>query len=338
MNMITRKHLKTSVGDVQEIHVKRGELDVTLINYGAAIYSVKMNGKELTVRPDGMEDFLHAKFYYGKTIGRTGGRLIAPSYTINGISYPVKPYRGETTKLHGGPTGFSFRHFDVIKAVDEKHQSMISMKYVSADGEEDYPGELTLFVHYTITDDNRVRIAYEATSTKDTLCSITNHIYLNLDGEGTINEHFMKVEASKYVALDENLVPVGQATVEKTPYDLRRIGSITGKLKALSQTPIGGFDHTWLFDKNPGRAIIQNSHRNLQVELKTNYPAVVIFAHNVPSLDVLPERFGNGVRSALTLECEYEPGGIHFPGMNTAILKKGEKYDHYMELAFSTLD
>jgi len=61
--MITRKHLKTSVGDVQEIHVKRGELDVTLINYGAAIYSVMMNGKELTVRPDGMEDFLHAKFY-----------------------------------------------------------------------------------------------------------------------------------------------------------------------------------------------------------------------------------------------------------------------------------
>jgi len=335
--MIKIKHIKTTVGDVQEIRIKRGELDVTLINYGAAIYSVKMNGKELTVRPDALDDFLHAKFYYGKTIGRTGGRLIAPSYSINGISYPVKPYRGETTKLHGGPTGFSFRHFNVVKTVDEKNQSVVSMKYVSADGEEDYPGELTLWVHYIITDNNRLRIAYEATTTQDTLCSITNHIYLNLDGEGTINEHHMKVAASQYVALDENLVPYGKATVEKTPYDLRRMGSITGKLKALSETPIGGFDHTWLFDQNPGRAIIKNSDRTLQVELKTNYPAVVIFAHNVPSLDTLPARFGNGVRSALTLECEYEPGGIHFPDMNSAILKKGEKYQHYMELTFSTL-
>jgi aldose 1-epimerase len=329
------KNIKTSVGDVTKVFVSQHKMELTLLSYGASIYSLTYEGVELTVRPDDLDAFLNANFYYGKTVGRTAGRLIAPSYEIDGISYPVKPFRGETTKLHGGERGYSYRHFELVSTDEDEQSSTVIFKIVDPDGEEDYPGELTLFVTYTLTSDHMLRIDYHAESTKDTLCSITNHIYVNLDGKGTINQHGLFIDASHYIALDENLVPLKKATVEKTPFDLRKLTSIEGRLKSLEDTPIGGYDHSCVFDKKIGRATLTDSKGDLTLDLETDYPALVIFAHNIPSPDPLPEVYGDGVRSSLTLECEFEPGGIHYPDMSDGILRKGETYHHFMSFKFS---
>ena len=233
------KNIKTSVGDVTKVSISKNKMELTLFSYGASIYSLKYEGVELTVRPDDIDAFLNAQFYYGKTVGRTAGRLIAPSYDIDGISYPVRPFRGKTTKLHGGERGYSYRHFELVSTDEDEQSSTVIFKIADPDGEEDYPGELTLFVSYTLSSDNALRIDYHAESTKDTLCSITNHIYVNLDGKGTINQHSLSFDASHYIALDEHLVPQKKATVEKTPFDLRKHGSIEGRLRGnIFSTPI----------------------------------------------------------------------------------------------------
>ncbi len=328
------KNIQTSVGEVSKVTLQRGQIELELFSYGASIYSIKFNGLEVTVRPDDVDAFLNAEFYYGKTCGRTGGRLIMPSFQIDDKSYPITPFRGEATKLHGGALGFSYRHFELVSTHEENETSKVVFKIVSADGEEGYPGELTLFVTYTLDENNQINIAFDATTTKDTLCSITNHVYVNLDGTGTINNHHVQVEASKYVDLKPNLTPKGKALVENTPFDLRKLSSIDSNLKALDDTPIGGFDHTWLFDHEIGKAIISDSKNELALEVTTNNPAIVIFAHNIPSVDALPKRYGKGIRSGLTIECEYEPGGIHYPDMNSSILRQGETYHKWMNLRF----
>lgn len=326
--------LKSSVGEVKRVTMKKNELEVVLISYGASIYSIKFKGREVTVRPDDLDDFLNAQFYYGKTCGRTSGRLLVPSYSIDGIQYPVKPYKGETTKLHGGKLGFSHRHFELVSTSESDDLVTATFKIVSPDQEEDYPGELTLYVTYLLDQNNKLRIEYEATSTKDTLCSITNHVYINLDGEGSIENHHVEIEASQYVSLHPDLTPHKKSSVENTPFDLRQRHVIKDDLHALKDTPIGGFDHTWIFDHKIGHAVITDSKDDYRLDIQTNYPALVVFTHNVISPDVLPKRFKTGFQSALTIECEYEPGGIHYKDMSDAILRQNETYHHWIDLQF----
>ena len=225
----------------------------------------------------------------------------------------------------------------MVSTHEDEQSSDVVFKIVDPDGEEDYPGELTLFVTYTVNNQNNVRIDYHAESTKDTLCSITNHMYFNLDGEGRIDSHQLKIDASQYVELDENLIPLKKSSVDNTPFDLRKLESIEQKLASLTNTPIGGFDHAWLFDKKIGKATLVGAKKDIKLELTSDYPAVVVFAHNIPSTDHLPEIYDKGIRSSLTLECEFEPGGIHYKDMNDAILRKGATYHHYMEFRLSKL-
>ncbi len=328
------KGIQTSVGLIERVTMKHQDLEVVLLSYGASLYSVKFKNLEMTVRPDDLDAFLNAKFYYGKTCGRTAGRLIAPSYEIDGKAYPVKPFGGETTKLHGGKLGFSYRHFELVSYEDEENLASVTFKIVSPDQEEDYPGELTLYVTYMIDQNNKLRMEFEATSTKDTLCSVTNHIYVNLDGKGSIVDHQVEVEASEYVCLNSDLTPLKKTTVENTPFDLRKRDSIHNRLESLRTTSIGGYDHTWIFDHKIGHALITNSDDSIRLDIQTNYPALVMFTHNVISPDPLPKRYGNGMQAGMALECEYEPGGIHFPDMNDAILRKNDTYHHWIDMQF----
>lgn len=334
--MIKVEHgIPSSVGDVTLVTMKREQVEVVLADYGASVYSFKFNGREMTVRPDDLDGFLNGKFYYGKTCGRTGGRLIAPSYEIDGMSYPVKPHGGETTKLHGGKNGFSFRHFELVSVKEEEKQDVVTWKLFSPDGDEDYPGDLTLFIHYILDQNNRLRIQFEGNTTKDTLCSVTNHMYFNLNGKGTINQHHVKIDASHYVELNEDLIPISKSSVKGTPFDLRELKSIEKPLEELSKTPIGGFDHTWIFDHEVGHVTVMNDQQDYQLDVSSNYPAVVMFAHNIPSTDQLPSEYRDGVRSSLAIECEFEPGGIHFPYLNSGILRKNESYQYWIDYTFT---
>lgn len=334
--MITVQHsVSSSIGEVTKIIITRKNIELTLCSYGASVYSLKFDKRDMTVHPDDFNDFLQAKFYYGKTCGRTSGRLIMPSYQIDGISYPVKPFGGDSTKLHGGALGFSYQNFELTSAREEDGYDGITFKWVSRDGEEDYPGELTLFVNYRVYDDDTVKISYNATTTKDTLCNITNHMYFNLNGKQSIDQHEVYIDSSSYIDLKENLVPIKKVAVDHTAFDYRVPTRLKTRLNYLSKTFINGYDHTWIFDQNIGHVRLRNDDDTYQLDITTNYPAVVLFTHNIKSFDRLPERYGHGIHSAIAVECEYEPGGIHFPDMNSAILRKNETYQHWIDYKFT---
>lgn len=332
--MIHIQHIKTSLGTIQQIDIQKGDLSLSLLTYGASVYRLSYKKRHITVEPHSIEDFMKAKFFYGKTIGRTAGRLILPSFKIDQHEYPITSYGGEKTKLHGGALGFSYRHFKLESYKESTNQDEVVFSIVSPHMEEGYPGELNLYVTYTIDIDNNLNIRYKAHTTEDTLCNITNHMYFNLDGSNIIDNHMISINASRFVDVDENIMPQGKKDVTGTPFDLRKPTHLYKPLSLLSHTPIKGFDHAWLFDDKVGTVTLTDSKNAMSLVLTTDYPAVVIFTHNIPTTDQLPYA-NQGIRSSLTLECQYEPSGIHYPDFNHAILRKHDTYQHFINMKFS---
>ncbi len=134
---------------IEKVVLKNKIAEVTLISYGAGLYKYLFLGDNIVITPKTVDEYMHDLTYYGKTIGRTSGRLVVPSYEINGKTYEVKPYRSDFTSLHGGPTGFSTQNFDVISKTDSK----VVFRYISEDLEEGYPGKLVLDVTYELDND-----------------------------------------------------------------------------------------------------------------------------------------------------------------------------------------
>ncbi len=332
---IKREHKQTSVGNIELITLINQDLKAVITSYGAGLYQIEMDEHALLVGPQNLDDYLTSTSYYGKTIGRVSGRLVVPFYEIDGIMYPVQPVGSEKTNLHGGKVGFSFRNFEIV---DERVQSdtvSITMKYVSQDQEEDFPGELTLFVTYTLNNQNQLRIDYDAKSNQDTLCNITCHPYFNFQKEKkTINKHELMVKASTYLNIDEDYMIQSKDRVDNTPFDLRNSAVLGDCIKQMSDTPFQGFDHTWIFDEDKNQVTLYDPESHIGMLVDSSYPAIVIYTHNIPSAKVLEQTGNLGIHSSVALECQFEPGGIHHGFLNSAILRKNEHYQHHITYSF----
>jgi len=324
-----------NIGEYSQVILKRKGIEATLFSYGASLYSLKINNREMTFRPDDLHEFFSSEFYYGKTVGRTAGRLVSPSYTIDDITYSVTSFPPGKTKLHGGEHGFSFQKFDIIEHQDSAHESFVTFRYVSPDGEEEYPGELTLTVRYTIDDNWNLKIDYNAFSSKDTLCNITNHTYFNLSQDADILNHELRIDASKRVEIDNDLLPIKRVSVANTPFDFRQSALLRDRIEMLQDAPINGYDHAFLFSKPIGDLSLESKRSHVKLDVTTSYPAVVIFTHNIPFKDHFNPKYGSGIHSSIAIECQYEPGGIHFDGWNQAILRQGETYSHWTNYHFT---
>jgi len=231
---VIRKQLETEVGVIEMVTLKSRDVCVELTSYGAAIYQIHMNNHDLLVGPKDLNAFLTSKGYYGKTIGRVSGRLVVPSYQIDDKTYKVEPVGAKKTNLHGGKVGFSFKNFEIIGEELSPEACSVSMKYVSADGEENFPGELTLIVTYTLNDQKELRIDYDAVSNKDTLCNITCHPYFNFQKNKTnINQHSLKVHADHYLNIDQDFLLISKDQVKNTPYDFNTEMNLGDQIKRV---------------------------------------------------------------------------------------------------------
>ena len=305
---------------------------VILVSYGAGVYQYLYEDQDLIIVPETIEAYMNDLAFYGKTIGRTSGRLVVPSYRIEDQSYEVKPYLSAYTSLHGGKKGFSTQNFTLIKNTKDT----ATFRYVSKDLEEGYPGKLILDVHYILEDDGSLMIQYEATTTKDTLCNITNHVYFNLNQtEPTIFDQMIQLNASKYLDIDQNYLLKNISDVNQSPFDFKSLKPFKMPIQQMNETSFKGFDHTFIFDDlkdDEVKAIAYDKKQNLGVNTYTSYPAVVLYTHNDPACIPLNGPFDkDAFYSSFTLECQYEPGGIHHESLNHAILKKGETYQHFIK-------
>ncbi|MBN2540839.1 MAG: hypothetical protein JXB08_04870 [Bacilli bacterium] len=327
--------LHTKIGNIKRITMERNNLKVVLLSYGASIFSIEYKGKEMTLKPDNLEDFLSAKYYYGKTVGRTSGRLMCPSYYIDDKAYVIKPYpEDEITKLHGGKNGFSFQDFELVEHHEGENGTHVVLRYISQDQEEDYPGELTLYVTFQLCDCGELRLEFLANTTKDTICNITNHTYFNLASSGTILNHEMMIKATDYVVLDERLIPQRKETVTGKVFDLNNSDLLKNRIEVLKDTPILGYDHAFMLQKNDKRLKLNDLDSNVELTITTDYPAAVVFTHNLLFVDSFDSAYGNGMYAGVAVECQFEPYGIHFKDWNQAILRKGDIYSHFVSYQF----
>src|SRR5215471_7015463 len=208
--------------DVYTLTNKNG-MQVTITNYGGAVVSVMVPDKsgklgDVVLGYDTLEGYVTDKNFFGALIGRYGNRIGHAEFKIDGTTYTLAKNNGENS-LHGGLKGFNKALWDA-KDISKDGEPSLELKYVSKDGEEGFPGNLSVTVVYTLTNKNELKIDYSATTDKKTVVNLTNHSYFNLAGGGKILDHEVMINADKFTPTDEGLIPTGDlALVKGTPMD-----------------------------------------------------------------------------------------------------------------------
>ncbi|CCV64554.1 Galactose mutarotase [Alteracholeplasma palmae J233] len=260
--------------------------------------------------------------FYGNTIGRVANRIKDGKFEIDGKVYQLNRNFAGNHGGHGGPTGFYMRTFDVIKKTDEE----IVLRYLSKDGEEGYPGNLTLDVSYKL-DKNQLLVTYTATTDKKTPINITNHVHFNLSEENTILNHKLKVSANKFLDTDEFSIPSGQLIdVTNTPLDFRkevRIGDIIED-PFLQNSSKKGIDHNLVFEKNNHTVLL--TYKNKSLKMETSYPSLQIYSMNFPSGQMLTRDVIVNKYHGIAFESQYEIDAVNHPEFSNIILKPGETF------------
>ncbi|MBE6637780.1 MAG: galactose mutarotase [Ruminococcaceae bacterium] len=280
---------------------------------------------------DTMEDYIaDAGSYTGALIGRYGNRIGGGGFSINGVFYPIRNNEGGVCHLHGGVVGFN-RKIWAAEPQEGEGEDRLVLTLFSPDGEEGYPGNLNVKVTYTFDDASALTIQYEAVSDRDTVLNMTNHAYFNLNGYdgGSVMEQELYLDADRYDAVDELLLPIGDPVpVDGTPFDFRTMHPIA--------VP---FDHSFVLNgeigcyRKAGEAYDPASGRTLT--LYTDMPAVQLYTGVF--MDGAT-KFKGGVPQrrlhAFCLETQYSPNTPNRPTMPSCLLRAGERYHTKTTFAF----
>ena len=266
----------------------------------------------------------------GKIPGRFANRIDGGRFTLDGKEYQlVKNNPGY--QLHGGPDGFSNRLWKASRISDTE----VVLTLDSPDGDQGYPGNMHVEATYTWSDDNSLTLSIKATTDAPTIINLTNHTYWNLDGEdsGSILDHVLKLNASRWLATSEALIPTGElASVEGTPMDFRTAKPIGRDIKAdFPALKYGkGYDNCWVLDGAPGlklAAELSSAVSGRRLEIWTDQPAAQVYTGNW--LDGSPlSKSGRPYRDydGVAIECQGFPDAPHHPDFPSCVLRPGETY------------
>ena len=307
-----------------DITLKNGAgLTLTVSTLGAGIrdiYVPDRDGKSRNVTMYPQDEELFAKAYYGKTIGRTAGRIEGATFTINGKTAHLDRNNAGRDNLHGGAQGLHGKIFDVRTEQTAEYTDAV-FTYFSPDGEGGYFGNVHFTVVYRVRENvNTFSIRYDATTDEPTLVNLTNHVYLNLSGESCehVTEHEAYIAASRMGKLNDRLivddiVPVTAVTDFRTPH---KIGDHMYAKEV--QSPTGGYDHVYFLDA-PGlerdSCSLYAPHSGIRLTMRTTAPCVVFYTNSAPKKGVTMQTGKEDEKYlAACLECEGFSGGLQsFP-------------------------
>lgn len=270
--------------------------------------------------------------YFGATIGRVGNRIAKGQFTLEGKQYQV-PLNNGKNALHGGVKGFQ----DVVWDVAKKNNNTLVFSYVSPDGEQGFPGNLTVKVTYILEADQSIKMEYEATTDKTTIVNLTNHAFFNLNGEGsgTILNHELQIYADQFTPVDEGLIPSGELrSVKNTPFDFTSRHTIGERIEMKDgQLKFGkGYDHNYVLSgaKNKGlihAATIAGDVSGITLDIYTEEPGIQFYSGNfMQGKNVFKSGIKDDFRTAFALETQHFPDAPNQPKFAPIILKKGQKY------------
>lgn len=322
-------------------------MEVKISNYGGIIVSwtaPDKNGKyeDVTHGCDSLEGYIKGTPFFGALVGRYGNRIAKGKFTLDGNEYTL-PINNGPNALHGGLKGFDKRVW-AATPVDGEEPSL-KLTYTSKDGEEGYPGNLSVEVIYTLQKDNALKIDYKATTDKATVVNLTNHTYFNLSGASDILNHEVTIKADKFLPVDETLIPTGELKpVAGTPFDFTTTHKVGERINDSTDTQIkfgGGYDHCWVFtDSTKALKLVASVYEPTTgrfMEVSTTEPAVQFYTGNFLNGSVIGKKgVVYGRRSGLCLETQHFPDSPNKPSFPSTVLKPGETYQTTTVYKFST--
>ena len=315
---------------------------VVLCNIGAAIVSVNVPDKDGKLG-DVVVGYRNAESYFadgpcsGKCPGRYANRIANGKFTLDGVNYEL-PINNGPNHLHGGPEGFQNKVWE-----SRKHKGGVEFKYFSADGEMGYPGNVVVVARYEWSENNELRLTFSAKTDKATPINLTNHVYFNLNGKGSVLRHFLRLNASEYLPTDETLIPCGESeAVAGTPMDFvcpKTLGKdIKKDFPALNYGK--GYDACWVIDGyTPGQiqeaAELYSNHSGRTLKVYTTQPGVQVYTANWMEGCPVGKR-GRIYHDycAVALECQHYPDSPNKPEYPSTILKPGKKFQEAIIFAF----
>jgi aldose 1-epimerase len=325
-----------------------GGASVSILNYGGIVTRIIVPDSsgvlgDVALGYDSIGGYIENPGYLGALIGRVGNRINRGKCTVGGRELSLAA-NANGHHLHGGNIGFDKKNWDadIERAAGEDR---LILRYESPDGEENYPGTLSVTVTYAWTDKSELKIHYEATTDLETLCNLTNHSYFNLNGEGkgTIEDHIMRIYADHFTVVDADCIPTGELrSVVGTPFDMRS-GARLGDGMALTQQNEqlrcgGGYDHNFALTGSGMRtaAVVKSPGTGRVMKVLTDKPGVQLYVGNMLATN-LPGKCGRAyaIHEGLCLETQFFPDSVNHPDFPSSALKPGEKYDYTTVYAFS---
>jgi aldose 1-epimerase len=306
-------------------------LRASVMTYGATLVSLEVpdrTGKagDIVLGYEALEGYIKNSPYFGSIVGRYGNRIAKGRFVLDGVTYKLAVNNGEN-HLHGGIKGFD-KVVWKAESVQEAGAAAAKLSYLSRDGEEGYPGNLSVTVVYALTNDNELKISYEATTDKATPVNLTHHSYFNLAGEGDVLGHELIIYADSYTPVDAGLIPTGEIRpVKGSPFDFTAPHAIGERIAQVE----GGYDHNFVLRQGAGtirpaaRVVEPRSGRIM--EISTTEPGLQFYSGNF--LDGTIAGKGGRVyarHSGFCLETQHFPDSPNKPGFPSTILRPGQVY------------
>jgi aldose 1-epimerase len=320
--------------DIYTLTNKAG-FEARITTYGAILVSLKLpdrNGAfaDVNLGFDSLAGYLGTHPYFGAIIGRYGNRIAQARFTLDGVAHALPPNNNGNT-LHGGIRGFD-KVVWAAEPVRSADGAGVKLAYLSKNGEEGFPGNLSVTVVYTLTDANELRIDYEAVTDKKTPLNLTNHAYWNLKGEGRgdVLGHVLRLEADAITAVDSaaNLIPTGEIVpVAGTPFDFTAPHAIGERIARVE----GGYDHNFVLRSGGGAsalaARVEEPESGRVLEIWTDQPGIQLYTGNFLDGTVV----GKGGKAyqkhfAFCLETQHFPDSPNHPNFPSTILEPGQTY------------
>ena len=345
---LLKSNFQTEVdGKKTDLFVLRNanNMEVCITNFGGRIVSVMVPDREGVMRDvvlgfDSIRDYITIPSDFGASIGRYANRINQGRFTLDGVEY-VLPRNNYGHCLHGGPNGFQYQVYDARQTGPQE----LELTYLSKDGEEGFPGNITCKVLMTLTDDNAIDIRYEAETDQPTIVNMTNHSYFNLDGDaGSNSDHLLTIDADYYTPVDSTFMTTGEiAPVEGTPMDFRTATPVGARINDFDFVQLNngnGYDHNWVL--NTQRDIthkcvtLESPKTGIVLDVYTNEPGIQVYAGNFLDGTITGKKgIVYNQRASVCLETQKYPDTPNKPVWPSAVLSPGEKYNSHCVFKFS---
>lgn len=319
--------------EISLITIKNNNIILELSNYGAMITKLLIDDIDVIVGCNTVDEYIKQPNFFGATIGRYANRIGNGKFKIDGMEYNVS-INESPNQLHGGFKGFDKRIWKY-----EIMDNSVIFSYLSKDMEEGFPGNLNVKVKYTLTEKNEVLIEYFANSDKDTVVSLTNHSYFNINGENgkNIKNQILQINADYISEVDEGKIPTGKLIdIKDSNFDFREERSIDDALENSKIILNRDYDHNYILsndDDKKVKASIYSPITNIKMELYTSYPCLQIYTGSgFDNFKGKSKDYNN--YDSICLEAQYSPNAMNLENMKQPILRKDEDFYEFIKFKF----